>query len=323
MTREQPTVALIATVLNEAESLPAWLASIDAQTRSPNEIVIVDGGSRDGTLELLKDWAGTHPTARVLSAPGTTISQGRNRAIAEASASVIAVTDAGVRLQPDWLERLVAGFGDGVDVVGGFFEPDPAPGVFEWAMGATVLPAAADVLPDAFLPSSRSIAFRREAWERVGGYPEWLDYCEDLVFDLGLKTQGYRLVWEPRAMVRFRPRGTLKAFFVQYYRYARGDGKADLWRLRHAVRYLAYAFAAYAIARPGTLTTLALALGAGLYCRRPAERLLASGSQSMTATMQALAWIPVIRLCGDVAKMVGYPVGVLWRWQHRPGGGRG
>ena len=74
----------------------------------------------------------------------------------------------------------------------------------------------------------------------MGGYPEWLDYCEDLVFDLALQQSGARFAFAPRAIAWFRPRGSLAAFFRQYYRYARGDGKADLWRARHAIRYAVY-----------------------------------------------------------------------------------
>src|SRR3712207_6085656 len=50
-------VALIATVLNEAASLDDLLASVAAQTRPPDEVVIVDGGSTDGTWERLQAWA--------------------------------------------------------------------------------------------------------------------------------------------------------------------------------------------------------------------------------------------------------------------------
>ena len=107
-------------------------------------------------------------------------------------------------------------------------------------MGATVLPAREDVSPERFLPSSRSVAFRKAAWAAAGGYPEWLDYSEDLVFDLALKARGCRFVFVPQALAYFRPRGSLRAFYLQYYRYARGDGKADLWRKRHAIRYATY-----------------------------------------------------------------------------------
>src|SRR5262249_51907740 len=236
-TRER--TALIVTVLDEAGSIHALLESVAVQTRRPDEIVVVDGGSRDGTVARLRSWAARLPL-RVIEAPGANISRGRNLAVQATDAELIAVTDAGVRLAHDWLEQLLACMSPTVDVVSGFFVPD-TDSVFERAMAATVLPALSDVRANAFLPSSRSVLFRRAAWQHVGGYPEWLDYCEDVVFDLALKRAGCHFRFASKAIVHFRPRGTLKAFFLQYFRYARGDGKADLWRARHAIRYAVYA----------------------------------------------------------------------------------
>jgi GT2 family glycosyltransferase len=234
------------------------------------------------------------------------------------------VTDAGVRLDPGWLEALAAPLLAGdppVDVASGFFVPDPQ-SPFERAMGATVLPAVEDVDPATFLPSSRSVAFRKAAWESVGGYPEWLDYCEDLVFDLRLKEAGHGFAFVPEARAYFRPRSTLRDFYVQYYRYARGDGKADLWRKRHAIRYATYIagplLAKWALRRKdtpaGTVMLVILGLAAAGYCRRPYARLLPMlRGLPLPQALLAVALVPVIRLTGDLAKMAGYPVGVLWR----------
>jgi GT2 family glycosyltransferase len=157
------------------------------------------------------------------------------------------------------------------------------------------------------------VLFRRRAWERVGGYPEWLDYGEDLVFDLALKRAGCRFVFAPRAVAWFRPRHSLAAFFGQYYRYARGDGKADLWARRHAIRYATYVLLIAVLARGSALAWL-VPVGAAAYTRRPYERLDLAGL-SIAERAGALALVPVIRLVGDVAKMLGYPVGVGWRWR--------
>ena len=78
------------------------------------------------------------------------------------------------------------------------------------------IPVFADVDPATFLPSSRSVAFRKSAWEAASGYPEWLDYCEDLVFDLALADHGLTCRFAPGAIVRFRPRGSLRGFWKQY-----------------------------------------------------------------------------------------------------------
>ena len=302
--------------------LPALLSSLEQQTRLPDEVVAVDGGSADGTSKLLRSYRGPLPLL-VEELPGSTISQGRNAAIRRATGEIIASTDAGVRLDPLWLAELVRPLErePGVEAVAGFFHPDPR-SAFETALGATVLPAEEDVQPETFLPSSRSFAFTRAVWERAGGYPEWLDYCEDLVFDLRLREQGVRFHWAPRAVARFRPRASLRAFFRQYYLYARGDGKSDLWLKRHLCRYGVYAFAVLALPlgiRAPLLWT-GLVLGGAAYVYNPYRRLLPRlGGLPLRERLIALGCVPLVRLTGDVAKMLGYPAGVRWRWRHAAG----
>ena len=317
-------VSVIATIKNEEGAIRRLLDSLRTQTRPPDEVIIADGGSTDGTLEILRDYAarGDLPI-EVLIRPGDNISQGRNAAIKAAQGEIIASTDAGVRLSPNWLADLTAPFKEEAppDVVSGFFLPDPQT-VFETALGATTLPVLADIVPRKFLPSSRSVAFRKSAWERVGGYPEWLDYCEDLILDFALRDAGYRFAFAPTAVAHFRPRPSLRAFARQYYRYARGDGKADLWRVRHAVRYGTYLlllpFLLFLGFQVTPLWWSLLALGAAVVFWTPYKRLIPMIAEyGLSDRLRAIAWVPVIRVTGDLAKMVGYPVGVWWRLRQR------
>ena len=313
-------VSVVATVLNEAATVPQILEGLATQTRPPDEVLICDGGSTDGTLALLEKEGRLAMT--VIQRPGANISQGRNAAIEAATGDVIAATDAGVRLSPRWLEEITAPFEDaGTQIVAGFFRSDPQT-VFETAMGATVLPELQDIRPDRFLPSSRSVAFRKGAWAAVGGYPEWLDYCEDLILDFQMRDLYGPPVFAPQALVHFRPRPSLRAFFLQYYRYARGDGKAGLWGKRHAIRYLTYLAAIPLIAVAGAVLSpwwfvLYLIAIAGMFKTGWRRLTRMWGELDAGEKLEAWLWVPVIRVTGDVAKMIGYPVGVWWRWRHR------
>ena len=323
-------ISLISTVLNEARSLPTLLDSIAAQTCLPDEVIICDGGSADNTIDLLR--AERRFPLRVIARPGANISQGRNLAIAEASGEVIACVDAGVRLDPQWLEKLVEPMApsptlprsdkQGREACAGFFLPDGQT-PFEIAMGATVLPQLSDINPATFLPSSRSVAFTKAAWQTVGGYPEWIDYCEDLLFDLALREKFGAFAFAPEAIAYFKPRSSLKSFFKQYYLYARGDGKANLWLKRHLIRYGTYLIGVPAIALTGVISPwfwLLYVVGAALYLKRPYQRLRPMlRDLDRSGRLQAIGWVPLIRVAGDIAKMSGYPVGVRWRLKHKPG----
>ncbi len=315
-------VSLVLTVKNEAPNIPRLFDSLAQQTRLPDQIVCVDGGSGDNTLATLQKYATTLPL-KIISQPGANISKGRNTAIRCADADIIAATDAGVRLDSHWLEEIVRPFesDEAPDVVSGWFVPDPQT-VFELALAATTLPAREDIRADKFLPSSRSMAFKKRVWEQTAQYPEWLDYGEDLVFDLDLRAAGCRFSFAPNAWVYFRPRASLGAFFKQYYLYARGDGKAKLWSGRHLIRYLTYL-----VALPSTLAIIAresaalglaiVAVGALGMFFTPYKRLTRMAhSKSPADILRAGLWIPLIRVTGDVAKMLGYPIGVLWRIQN-------
>jgi glycosyltransferase involved in cell wall biosynthesis len=309
-------VSIVCTVRDEADNIAALIDSMLAQTRPADEIVVNDCGSRDETPAIVARYiAAGHPIRLVYG--GHNIPSGRNNAIAHACSPIIACTDAGLTLDPRWLERIVAPIEHGTaDLVGGFFRPEPQ-SLFELALGATNYREPQEIDPATFLPFGKSVAFRKHAWARVGGYPEWASHCEDILFDLALRRDGARLAFAPDALVLFRPRASFGAFARQYFLYARGDGVARLWPRRHAIRYVTYMFAlAMLLGAHRRPWLLALALPGGLaYSRAPLRRLHARApALSLRELLVAAALIPAIRLVGDLAKMLGYPAGM---WQRR------
>src|SRR4249920_586475 len=96
-------VSLISTVKDAVDHVGDFIASVDAQTRRPDEVVIVDGGSTDGTTEIVR----SRPNVTLVEEPGANIARGRNIALAAATHDVIACSDADCVLDPEWLERLL------------------------------------------------------------------------------------------------------------------------------------------------------------------------------------------------------------------------
>ncbi len=308
----QAPVSLIFTVLNEGEDVRKLMDSLLQQHTLPDEVVVVDGGSTDQTVAVLEEYADRLPL-RIIIEPGANISRGRNVAIEHATHELIAVTDAGVHLQPDWLTCLMAPFhlhasgsSEMPDFVSGFFLPDPK-GLFEHALAMTTLPAREEMGKGRFMPSSRSVAFTRSIWRRVGGYPEWMTWSEDVLFDLALMNIGAKIVYQPDAIVWFRPRASLSAFMRQYRNYAYGDGQGLLWPKRHAIRYITYLIllplVLFLLKRRFALGAFLLLAGGAIMFWTPFKRHWRSGRYRW----QALLLIPTIRVAGDLAKMWGFP----------------
>jgi len=298
-------VALIVTVRNEADSIGALLDSILGGTRVPDEIVIADGGSTDGTYDRLRARASADPRIRAVLAPGNR-SVGRNAAVRATTAPLIACTDAGAHVETTWLERITRPFEavPGADVVAGFYTPDGAT-PFERAAGVVSAPSLAEVDPERFLPSTRSVAFRRTAWERAGGFDESLSHNEDTPFALAMKRTGARFHFEPEARVRWRPRGTLAAFYRQHWRFGFGDGESRVqgWFYR----------------RLGAKYGIALLLILAGFRFRAAWWLLAAGAVAFFAQQAlrgarsgvgaaALA-VPFLKIAYDAAYLHGYVQG--------------
>lgn len=229
-------ISLVITTYNESQSIENLVSDIMTQSLRPTELVIVDGGSTDGTQDIIHSLesplidAGINTT--LLVRPGLNIAQGRNLAVSEATHEIICVTDAGCRLDYNWVHNITEPISSGVaDFVGGFFTP-VVNNAFQRTLARLTVP---DTPPANFLPSSRSVAFTRDLWRRSHGYPEWLPWGEDTLFnELCLKVDS-RYVVAKNALVRWEVRRTYRDVFIQYYQYAIGDGLRIRCSYSHAM----------------------------------------------------------------------------------------
>jgi glycosyltransferase involved in cell wall biosynthesis len=301
-------VSLIATVLNGADHIEAFLGSLALQTRVPDEVVIVDGGSTDGTAALLADADGV----TLIEGSGANISRGRNIAIAAAAHDMIAVTDADCVLEPTWLEELLRPLEEGADVAMGFYLPI-TDGFLSECLAAVNLPLdASEVDPETFMPSARSVAYRRDAIDAVGGYPEWLDIGEDMWVNHRWRERGLDLRFAPDAVARWRLRPTLRATWWQYFRYARGDARGGLYPERHALRFGVYGGLAVALASRRTWPKALAAAGAVTHARVPVGRAWRRMQDGRERKFAAIV-VPALMAWIDSAKMAGYAAGLVAR----------
>lgn len=235
----QQPVSLITTVFNEIASIDDFLDSVRSQTRQPDEVVIVDAGSTDGTVERLEAAARGDSRLRVIVSPGNR-SQGRNVAIAQAAHDVIACTDGGCTLDPRWLEEITSPFADGAEWVAGFYRVDAARTI-DRCIGLTIVYVIEEVDRDLFLPSARSMAMKKSAWQRVGGFPESVTFGEDTLFDEMMLNAGFHPTFASEATVGWHPPTGFLGLARTSFSWGRGDGAAGLRGSYYKRTLLAYA----------------------------------------------------------------------------------
>lgn len=218
--------SVVVTVLNEGGSIDVLIQSLLKQRLKPDEIIFVDAGSTDSTVEIIKGYEKKSVIPiRLLKRRNVNRSVGRNIGIALARNSYIAVTDAGCEVDACWLEELAMGFDKNIEAVAGFYLPvikQPIQRLF--SLYVSTLSENFD--EETYLPSSRSLAFTKSLWKSVGKYPAHLNTCEDLVFAANLKKTG-KMVVQRKALVFWRQANDFSEFFAQLRGYARGDVNAD------------------------------------------------------------------------------------------------
>jgi glycosyltransferase involved in cell wall biosynthesis len=241
-------VSVVVTELNEIQDIGRVVSSLLGQVPPAAEVIVIDGGSTDGTWEWLE--AAAAKDSRLVAIRDETcslkfsagpVSRGRNVAIKAAKSQIIACADAGCTYAPDWLQNLTAPL---------------LAGEAEYALGGSCLDASGctvwDVASAPFFSirlspteptkscTARSMAFTKELWERIGRFPEQVLVGEDTLFDLEA-----RRLTDPafiaNAKAHYRPGNTFRSASHQMARYAISDGQAGVRGsrlLRNAARCL-------------------------------------------------------------------------------------
>jgi glycosyltransferase involved in cell wall biosynthesis len=314
-------VSLVVPVRNEEASLPALLESIRRQTHQPAEVILVDGGSTDGTVRVAREMTDACKGLRVIEATEATPGRGRNIGIGAARSEWVALTDAGIRLEPQWLENLVgvARADKDVSVVYGNYEAATRT-FFERCAALVYLPPKAERAGGRMRgPSIASALIRRAVWEATGGFPD-LRAAEDLFFMEHVERLNFKIGYAPRATVWWQLQPTLRETFRKFALYSRHNvwaGRQWDWHYGLARQYavwlvccvLAFAHSAWWLALP-LAATLARA-AKSVYVRREGRSLC------WLLNPVQFAGVILVMLTIDLAAFVG------WAQAARQGNGGG
>jgi glycosyltransferase involved in cell wall biosynthesis len=222
--------SVVLPVRNGAAHIEEQLAALTAQTYDrPWELVVVDNGSTDATVEIAERWRDRLPSLRIVDACGRTgLNYARNRGAAEARGEFLAFCDADDVVEPEWLEGLVEA-GARADIVEGTGDDESLnpPEVRGWRPPG---PKVSLRVRHAFLSSVDG--GNCGMWARVAreiGWDESFRYgSSDVEFAWRAQLAGWTVTHTPRAVLRKRYRTSLKGTARQYYGY--GKSEAQLYR---------------------------------------------------------------------------------------------
>lgn len=233
-------VSVIIPTYNNAKTLRACLQSIVKQTVKPLEIIISDGHSTDGSIDIAKEFNCT-----ITYEEGGSRSAACNKALEISQGEIVAFTDSDVIAKEDWLEKLVNAFEETQDdkivcVTGPNIEyPDES--VFGKAVSAvynTFLGGRwSEQVQSIFKKDKRFVesaagcnaAYMRTALNEILPFNESLITAEDTDINFRLTQKGYSILFIPDAIVYHQRPQSHKSFRNKSNKYALG--KIQFYRL--------------------------------------------------------------------------------------------
>jgi glycosyltransferase involved in cell wall biosynthesis len=232
-----PFVTIAMPCRNEAGFIESCLRAVQAQTypRDRIEILVADGGSTDGTRQILDRLAAEDPRIRVIDNPQRIQSAGLNHAIRAARGDVIARMDVHADYAPNYLEKCVEVLArTGADNVGGAARCR-AKGTVQRAVCAALQSplgfggaAFRDVETEGYVDTLFPGAFRREILDRVGLFDEGAVTNEDAELNQRILQAGGRIYLSREINVYYYPRDSLTGLARQYFRYGQGRARTLL-----------------------------------------------------------------------------------------------
>jgi GT2 family glycosyltransferase len=275
----QPVLSFVIPVRNDAERLRRCLQSIAVTTTGlDSEVIVVDNGSTDASVDVARE-AG----ARVLVLPDYRVAGLRNRGAREAASDLVAFVDADHELGTGWADGALDSFREGtVEAVGALCHPPP---------GGTWVQQMYDGLRshepgrhEVTWLGSGNLIVRKRTFERLGGFDESLETCEDVDLCGRIAESGGRLIADDRLhSVHFGDPPTLKALFL-----------GEMWRgrdnLRVSLRFPLTLRSLPSVAIPILELLALLAIVAGLFTwRRGGPFLIAAGLITLSLFLFARA----------------------------------
>ncbi len=245
------TFSVIVAARNEADRIGMLLESLTRQTRMPDEIIVVDDRSADGTADVVSTFEQRLPCLRCvrvddLPAGMAPKKHALERGIAASSGLILCFTDADGILPPAWLETIESYLLPDVGIVVGSYAPAPAEVVPSLAGGllerfisyekfkTTALSAGTAGLGFAWMASGSNLAYRRSVYDQVGGFSGQhasMGGDDDLFVQRVRRTTEWKIIpmLEPAATVITNVPRAWREFYRQRARHFSAGRWYDAW----------------------------------------------------------------------------------------------
>ena len=222
------TLSVIIPCLNVARLLPVQLEALSRQkTERSWEVIIADNGSIDQTREIARSFAPKLPSIRIVDVPQKGRQHACNGGARAAEGELLVFVDGDDEVGEGFLRAMGRRLEE-CNLVGGRLEHKrlnpQSPGRFGMVQNQGLMPGPG------FLPfvMGACMGVRREAFEKVGGFSEHMDFCEDVDLSWKIQQSGFDVCFEPEAVVHYRQRDTLSDMYRQHRNY--GTATALLFR---------------------------------------------------------------------------------------------
>jgi glycosyltransferase involved in cell wall biosynthesis len=219
---KQPSLSVVIPSLNAADTIAAQLDALERQEwTKPWEVLVVDGGSTDGTAEVVERYRGRLPGLRVIVAidkPGQ--AHALNVGVREARSPAVVFCDADDEVAPGWLAAMGAALEEH-DLIGCAADGDKLNE--PWARDVRDMPPGLSKLwfpPYTPFAGSGGLGVQRNAHERAGGFEELMPVLFDVEFCVRAQSVGFKLAFVPDALIHYRFRHAWREIFGQARMYA-------------------------------------------------------------------------------------------------------
>lgn len=219
-------ITVVCPTYNEEEHIENVLNFFVKAKPDEKELIIVDGGSQDKTLDIVKSWADKYPNIKLYNNPNKYVPYALNIAIKNSSGDPIIRLDAHTKYSNDYFEKVLETFQKtNADIVGG---PMIKKGITDFQKAAAYVTSSPFGIGDSKIHQQNYNGYsdhvylgswKRSLFDEIGYFDERLHRNQDDEFHYRAKSLGKKIYLSSDIKSEYIPRKNFKSIIRQYFQY--------------------------------------------------------------------------------------------------------